>query len=179
MSKNLLSLLLAVASFAVYYLLINPLYTGAGSVWQPEYSVESLQSLNKEYDVTLEQVNGLKAQANTLRTDYEKITDDQKQKMKLMVPDSVDKVRLLDEVSTMMQEAGFASQSLNVAESGGQIPGYNISFNVKSNYDDFKSLMEVFEKSLRLYSVQSVNFSTPDTGLTTYSVVLSTYYLKK
>ena len=112
--------------------------------------------------------------------DYAKVSDDDKQKMKIMVPDSIDKVRFLDEVSNMIEDAGFSAKTLNVAEGGtGDLPAYTVSFNVKSNYDNFKSLMDVFEKSMRLYSVQSVNFTTSNEGLTTYNATLSTYYLKK
>lgn len=183
MSKNLLSLLLVVATFAVYYLAIGPLYKGTGGVWQPEQSIQSLQVLNKQYDETLAQADGLRSQAESLKADYTRISDEQKAQMAVMVPNSIDKVRLLDELSNVLEDAGFSSKDLSVSDGITQNPGMgsaSVSFKVKTNYTTFKQLMNTFEKSLRLFSLQSVTFSAPEKegDLISYDVRLETYYLK-
>lgn len=182
MSKTLLNLLLIVATFAVYYLVIGPVYTGMGGVWQPAESVQSLKLLNTQYDETLAQADNLYSQAETLRSQYARISNDQKEMMKVMVPDSIDKVRLLSEVNNVFAQTGFTPNELAYSE-GNSTPTrgvVNISFSVKTNYTRFKQLMDVFEKSMRLFSVQSVTFETPEKEgePTSYQVKLETYYLK-
>ena len=47
-------------------------------------------------------------------------------------------------------------------------------------YENFKKLMDTFEKSMRLFSIQAVSFTAPekDGDLTSYDVKLQTYYIK-
>jgi hypothetical protein len=183
MSKSLLYLLLIISTFAVYYLIIGPLYTGTGGVWQPAESVQALQVLNRQYDETLMQADSLRAEAQTLQKEYQNISDDQKAEMKIMVPDSIDKVRLLSEVSSILVQSGFSAQDLAYSEGAVRTDGRGsaaLSFTVKTTYPRFKELMDTFEKSMRLFSIQGVTFSAPDkeTDLTSYSVRLETYYIK-
>lgn len=184
MSKNLLNLLLIVTIFATYYLAIGPLYSGAGGVWQPSNSIGALQAMNTQYDATLGQADGLYSQAQTLRAQYANVSADQKAKMEIMVPNSIDKIRLLDEVNSIGRQTGLAFDSLAYSEgaSGGTSPlgTAGVTFTVKTNYSKFKELMDNFEKSLRLYSIQTVSFSgaVKDGDLITYQVKLGTYYLK-
>jgi Tfp pilus assembly protein PilO len=186
MSKNLLNLLLVVTVFAMYYLVIGPIYSGTGGVWQPKDSIQSLRTINAQYDETLAQADGLYNQAQTLRAQYANVSPEQKAKMEIMVPNSIDKIRLLDEVDNLGRQTGLIFDSLAYAEGAASGAGSvalgsaSISFTVKTNYPKFKELMDNFEKSLRLFSVQNVSFSAPskEGDLTSYQVKLNTYYLK-
>lgn len=183
MSKNLLNLLLIVGTFAVYYLLIGPVYKGVGGVWQPAESVQSLRELKNQYDETLNQADNLFTQAETLRSQYSRVTDEQKAKMKVMVPDSIDKVRLLSEVYNISVLAGIPFNELAYSEGPSTSNGRGsagISFTVKTTYPKFKVLMDTFEKSLRLFSIQSVTFAAPERegDPTAYQVKLETYFIK-
>lgn len=184
MSKNLLHLLLIIASFSLYYVAIKPLYTGVGGVMQPEKSIQTLSALNTQYDDTLSKADDIMRQAETLRAQYAKITSEDKAKMAIMVPDSVDQVHLLSEVRGIGEDAGFALTDILFTEGGtGGVSSRSaafISFSVKTTYPRFKVLMNNFEKSLRLFSIDSVTFAVPtkEGDLTTYQVKLQTYYLK-
>lgn len=182
MSKKLLNLLLLVATFALYFLLIGPLYKGVGGVWQPAESVQSLKELNDQYNETLKQAEDIFTQAETLRSQYSRISNDQKEKMSVMVPDSIDKVRLLSEVNSIINQSGMYASELAYTE-GPQTAGRGsagISFAVRATYPQFKALMDNFEKSMRLFSIQNVTFSVPDTegDLIPYQVKLETYFIK-
>lgn len=171
------------STFAVYYLLINPLYNGVGGVWQPAQSVTQLRTLNAQYDDTLKQADTLSNQADVLKSQYAKVSTDQKDKMAIMVPDSIDKVRLLSEVVNIEKQTGFTFGELAYSEGSSLSNGRgsaDISFSVKTTYPRFKELMDAFEKSMRLYSIQSVAFTTPEHegDLTNYQVKLETYYIK-
>lgn len=183
MSKNLLNLLLIVATVAVYMLAIKPLYTGQGGVIQPEKSIKDLSNLNSQYDNTLEKAGSLVDQANDLRSEYDAVSPEDRAKLAVMVPDKINKLQLLDEVGRIAEEAGFVLNELSYSEIGSSAPGRgsaSISFSVKTNYVQFKKLMDTFEKSMRLFSIGNVEFNVPEKEdeLTTYRVRLETYFLK-
>ncbi len=183
MSKKLLYVLLGLGSFVIYYQGIRPLYFGEGEIWQPAAGIQSLRDLNAEYDQTIQEAETLKAQADSLKADYTAIPENQVKEMQVMVPDSVDKVRLLSEMSKVLTSQGFSSQSLSITEEAGGTDGkgaYSVSFNVKTTYPRFKELIETFEKSMRLLSVRTVSFTAPEKegDLISYDVKFITYYLK-
>jgi hypothetical protein len=183
MSKNLLNLLLIVAIFAMYYLVISPMYKGTGGVWQPQQSITMLKEMNKQYDETLAQAESLSVQAEQLKSDYARISDEDKAKMAIMVPDSIDKVRLLSEVVNVASKIGMPLNELSYAEGASNQSGRGsalVSFTTKTTYAKFKEFIDAFEKSMRLYSIQSVSFSAPDKEgeLINFQVKLETYYMK-
>lgn len=183
MSKNLLNLLLVVATVAVYLMAIKPLYTGQGGIVQPEQSVKDLMTLNKQHDEALEKAESAMSQADSLKAKYERVSDEDKAKMAIMVPDKIDKVRLLSEVLNVAQDAGFFLSDLSYSEGGNASGGKSavtVSFSVKTTYERFKALINNFEKSMRLYSVDSVSFTSPEKegDMITFQVKLQTYYLK-
>ncbi len=183
MSPKLLNLLLIVFSFTLYYLVISPLYSGIGAIWQPEKSIAALKTLNAQYDQTLSQAEGLLKQADQLRKEYNALDASSKEKMLRMVPESVDPIRLLSEVDRIAAESGIGLASVSYAD----IPqatkfagAYQLSMSVKTSYPKFKEFMRNYENSLRLFTLQSVNFSAPEKegDLITFQVRLLTYYLK-
>ncbi len=184
MSKNLLNLLLAVGTFSIYYLVISPLYTGVGSVWQPEQGITTLQSTNTQYDSTLLQVEGLYKQAETLRSQYASLSEESKQKMSVMVPEIIDPVRLVSEVSSIGLVSGVMLRDLDVTElsavTGSARGGYRVGFTVDTTYTKFKELMHNFETSMRLFSIQGVSFtvSPKDDSIMSFQVKLETYTMK-
>lgn len=183
MSKNLLNLLLIVSTFALYYLVINPLYNGVGGVWQPAMSIKSLQELNSGYTEALTQADSLYAQAETLQAQYSRVSNDQKSKMALMVPDQIDKVRLLSEVTNIINTSGLGVRELAYSDGPTNQAGKgvaSVSFSVRATYPQFKALMENIEKSLRLFSIQSVAFAAPtrEGEGVSYQVKLDTYFMK-
>lgn len=182
MSKNLLNLLLVVVTFAMYFLVIGPLYKGTGGVWQPEQSIKSLREMNSQYNVTLEQAESLFAQAETLKNQYSKISEEDKAKMKIMVPDSIDKVRLLSEMVNISSITNMPYSDLSYSDGTNQ-PGRGsatISFSVETSYPKFKEFIDAIEKSMRLFSIQNVSFAAPEKegDPIKFQVKLETYYMK-
>ena len=109
MSPKLLNILLIVASFAVYYLLIGPLWTGAGSIWSPSRGgVSTLKTEAASYQETVSQAETLFAKGKDLRNQYMAIDDETKQKMIQMVPQKVDPIRLLSEFDGIAASSGVS-----------------------------------------------------------------------
>ncbi|MSR71528.1 MAG: hypothetical protein EXS50_02590 [Candidatus Taylorbacteria bacterium] len=185
MSKNLVNLLLLVASFAIYYLVLSPLYSGGGAIWAPEKSVTALRVLSMQYDDTISQAETLTKQAEDLRNQYNAIPDDAKDNMKIMVPEYIDPVRLVSEISTIANITGVSLDDTSYSESppivNSNKGAYTVSFSVKTSYEKFKELMHNYETSLRLITIKSVTFNVPDKqeGTINFQVKLEAYYVKK
>lgn len=183
MSPKLLNIFLIIASFATYYILIGPLWTGAGTVWSPKQGIVDLRNSEAQYSSTVSQAEGLFNQGKDLRSQYEAIDEETKLKMIQMVPSSVDPVRLLSEVNNIAGQSGIALAGVTYSEGvvADKLRGsYDLAFTVKTSYPKFKEFMRNYETSLRLFTLQSVTFSAPDKAedLINFQVKLRTYYLK-
>lgn len=185
MSKKLLYTLLAITSFALYYVVINPLYSGIGNIWQPEAGVTLLRAQNSEYEKTLTKAESLISESKDLRTKYDAVSPEVKEKMKLMVPakKDIDPVRLVSEVNSIANQEGLVISDLSYGEGSvttGNRGSYVLSFSIKTTYTKFKELMQSYETSLRLFTIQSVQFIAPeaDSNITTFQVKMETYYIK-
>lgn len=175
----------------LYYFVISPLYSGVGMLWQPQQGIKSLRSLDAQYDEALSQAEELYAQAETLGNEYKSIDADLKTKMKVMVPDMVDPVKLLSEVTGIANQKGIALSDLRYAKDGGnssqakEVPesgsgSYTVSFSAATNYVKMKDLLESLETSLRLFTVTRVTLETPTEGgsLNEFEIELKTYYIQ-
>lgn len=181
MSSLLFKILLVVFPIVLYTQLISPLYSGGGSIYQPEKSITDLKDLSLQYDSTIKQAATLVNQADDLKNQYTNLSPEAKANLSVMIPDAVDQIRLLDEVDSIIKEAGFSSNDIGISEIGDKDKaGYAISFTTKGSYSKFKNLLHAFQTSLRLYTVDSISFNAPTVSgdLITFQVRLETYYMK-
>ncbi len=183
MSKLLYNLLMIAGSIALYFLLINPLYTGVGSIYQPDKGITTLKSINDSYDIADTQAKAITDQASAIISSYHKIPKDSLDKMKTMLPDKVDPIRLMSEVNLIINSNGFSASDLGYGKQGSTdgsgVSSYSISFSVKGSYSKFKDLLKKFENSMRIYNIVSLNFNVPPDGPTDqyiYKVNMETYY---
>lgn len=183
MSPNIFKLFLIVLIASLYMIAIKPLYTGVGTLWAPDQSVTALKQLNGEYDAILAQAEALVSQADKMRGEYVKVDTTTKEKLAVMVPDTIDAPRLVNEVNAIAEGAGLSLTDLTYSQSSTADPlrgSYVVSFGVKTTYARFKELMRLYENSLRLFSIQLVSFSAPlkEGDPVNFQVKLETYYLK-
>ena len=186
MSPRLINILLAVSSFALYYLVIGPIYSGVGTIWQPENGgIKALKASNVQYDQTIKEAQALSGQAAALNNQYVAINDTSKKTMLIMVPKAIDPVRLLSEMNVIASQSGVSLGSISYADmpTATKLAGaYDISFSVKTTYPKFKEFMRYYEKSMRLFTLQNVSFTAPtksdSSDLINFQVKLRTYYLK-
>ena len=190
MSRPLKIIFLILASGSLYYYLISPLYTGVGDYYKPDKGITSLKSLDKDYDATLLQAQGISARAEGLKRTYKAITDEDKQKLNIILPETVDQVVLLNEVNTIFNKSGFKIDSLTynkgVSRFAGNIGAYTLIISTKGTYEHFKNLVHNLETSMHFYTIKSLGFSTPlkdgeikDREPMVFSLKLETYYLKQ
>ncbi len=164
MSPKILNILLVVLSGVLYMYVIDPLYTGNGTLWVPSGSISTLKALNEQYSATLAQIDTVQQGVDGLHNDYSKLSVEDQEKIKTMLPNTVDEIKLRHEVLTIAAKSGLgvALQNLNVKKS--QIPYkgypyYVVTFSLQSRYTPFKKLIEAYDRNLRFYNLETVSLS--------------------
>ncbi len=197
MSPKLLTVLLVLVPTFLYYGFIKPLHYGTtGFVWTPEYSIPQLQSQNVSYKNALNQITEVQRGAAKLNTDYLAVSPELKIKSKIMIPDEVNVLKLINEVKAIADNAGVSVGQVTVTEDkiykNRNLGSYVVVFNLKARYPAFKKLMEAYEKNMRFYVINAISIKRPDEGQTgdagvvvfdkealTISVSFRVFYLKK
>lgn len=178
MSPKVLNIFLLVISYILYSYVVSPLYFGKESVISFGENVPALIKLNNTYDATLSEVEVIIKGAKDAKAQYESISSDDRKNMLIMVPESIDEIKLMKELTLSVVDTGIPLDGMAVKEKGGG--EYAVSFSVITTYTKFKMYMNYWENSMRLYSLKSVSFNpgkTEDDEIK-FSVELSTYYMK-
>lgn len=198
MSPKLLNILLILTPVILYFGYIDPFYNGTpGLIWTPDKSIFVLQADNQQQIASLDKVDTFASDVKRVYKSYTEIDPDTKLKVETMLPDQIDPIGLQNEVEAIASKKGIALGSIAVksnAESRNNITlgAYSVIFDMKAHYSVFKDFMDVYEKNMRYYVLDSVRIKRPDkkkTGDSTkvdqeddslllISVVSKVYYLK-
>ena len=168
MSPKLLNILLVLAPLVLYYGYLNPLYTGEeGFIWTPPQSIFALKARNDQYANAINQIDLIAEGANKLTKDYNAIDPEILAKTKILLPDSIDPIKLRNEVISIANKSGIAIRGLKLEPDSKTIDpslgSYTIAFSINAHYEPLKQLLEAYERNLRLYSpevfsiVQTIN----------------------
>lgn len=182
MSPKILNSLLLLISFIMYNKVIDPLYFGSESpFFNPEENVPSLVKKIDTYDATIKEVKNIINKATEAKKQYEAISVEDKKKMLLMVPTSIDDIKLLKELTLSGDpEKGTGLPIDNLGAKDKTNGEYSVSFSVLTTYDNFKKYMEYWENSLRLYTINSITFGPGKTedDVIKFTIDMTTYYMK-
>ena len=178
-------LMLVVFLFA-YKLVISPVKVSINSEIkimnenkkiQKLYLVETLKNINK------------------YKEDYLNLSDDDKKKIEIMIPNLNDSGKLFTDIELLVSKKGFILNSLEISslpenksskirkgedkesslddEIGTIILKLDVS---NSSYKNFKKLLDAFENNLRILDVSNIGFSLENSSIT---FEIKTYYFKK
>jgi hypothetical protein len=164
MSPKLLNILLIILPVSLYFGYIDPAYTGApGLIWTPEASIVALQSQKVQHENALDQINLVESEVNKTYKDYLSLDKEIKEKVEIMLPDSIDQFKLRNEVTSIANKTGVAIGGLKVTEmsrfKNPNVGGYKISFSVKCNYAALKNLTESYETNKRFFTIDTIGIS--------------------
>ncbi len=182
--KLLLPILIIILAIALFFGLTQPLIS-SGTTADP--GITELQSEKKVLETALETAKQSAQKLSELETQYNAITEEQKAALENVLPNTIDEVRLiiyiqnigtqnktpLKGVSVLVGEGGSVNAAAMPSEAGTELvrAGYEpvaVSFTVKATYNQFLSLVEKLEKSLKIFDITSVEFSSTDTKAGTY-----------
>ena len=176
--KLLLPVLIIILGIALFFGLPQPLLS-SGSTADP-----GIAELKQEKEVLESALNTARLAAEkltVLETQYNAITPEQKAALQNVLPNTIDEVRLIIYVQNIGMQNKTLLKGVAVAQATGAggsarnapsetgvalvAAGYepvSISFTVKATYNQFLSLVEKMEKSLKIFDITSVEFSSAD-----------------
>jgi hypothetical protein len=179
-------------SALIFFGYVNPVYrTSTDKDGNPDNVLELKNVLSQYSSVLANQVE-LKNKVDDLTKRRDRISQENIDSLKRMLPESVDNVRLIVEIEKIVKDysaQGFKSVNINKlqgsADSSGAVVSegdkYNslaINFTVAMSYENFIRFLQRLESNLRLADITNISFSANDFGNYDFSVSLKTYWLK-
>lgn len=197
MFKYLTSLILFSLAILTLVLFANPLYT----------EVNKLKSEQADYNSALGNSKSLENERDKLTAEYSTISPENLERLRKMLPDNVDNIRLILEIEKMALPYGMVlrdvkysatpdgsasdtAQAISSGTSSGtgnqDYGSWDLEFSVTGTYTNFLSFLKDLESNLRIIDVASINFSsatslTPNKSMPesyTYNFRIKTYWLK-
>lgn len=190
--KYFLSLLFIAVSITVFVVIIKPDYN-------------DLQVTRQAVDLAntnLQTASNLAKSRDELITKYNSISKNDLDNLKILLPDSVDNIRLIIQVNSLATKNGlsllrnvdYQTDQQAIAATTLQDPSasklpygeFSISFQTTGQYKNFLAFISDLEQNLRLVDVVKVDFVPSDAATAqssaismTYKVTLKTYWLKQ
>jgi regulatory protein YycH of two-component signal transduction system YycFG len=171
--KSLTPLLIIALAFATIYWFAYPTYKG----------LDTLKDQKKELQDAIARADKASTQLVEKRNRYESFSDEHKQWVASILPDKIDNLRWIVELSSVASRHGGKVADVRVVEDprgpSAEIGAVNISFKTTMPYDKFLTFLTDLQRSLKLTDVVSADFQTAEkTNTYDYTVNLRTYWLK-
>ncbi len=200
--KAIISIILIAASIAFFVFFTKPQWT--------ELKANRLEV--EKLNIAQENAKKLKARIDGLSKIRSSITDQDHEKIKKMIPDNVENVKLIIDFDNMLQDLVAQNKTEALYKSAGdtgkisidnpkitqgttvldgtfdatQLGVADFSFSVSLTYQDFLDFLRRIENSTRVFDVESISFSAPNSSgvkdpnniVYTFNIALKTYWLK-
>lgn len=187
MNRNITALILLVLAVGVYFT-----YT-SGQI----AALQSIEAVNSQYSMAIADAEKLIKVRDSVLNQYNAISDTDKARLDKIVPNDVDNVRLLIDISGIAARHGLTASDITTSadtkSSGGSaqtVPNptiasgqglstVTVTFNVTTGYANFIAFLQDLERSLRILDVTNITLAASDNGNYTYGVTLDTYWLNQ
>src|ERR1035437_9017270 len=185
MNRNITALILIVLAVGIYFT-----YT-SGQITV----LKSIQAENNQYLSAIDNATKLIKLRGTVLDQYNAISAGDKARLDNLVPDNIDNVRLIIDISGIATRHGITAAGIKTSAdtaastpkqtasnqtsvTGGGLSTVTVTFNVTTTYVNFIAFLQDLERSLRILDVTSITLSASANGIYTYGVTLNTYWLK-
>ncbi|MFA6397737.1 MAG: hypothetical protein WDK96_02730 [Candidatus Paceibacterota bacterium] len=197
MTRFILPIILIGVSITAFLGFINPNYTTA----------KSLQAEVDTYNSALTNAKELQKARDSLNEKYTSFSESDLEKLKRLLPDNIDNIRLIIEIRGIANQYGMEIQdpkydvlkkeapiqgqattetAASIAEKNKGYGSFDLSFSTSGTYNNFINFIKDVEKSLRVVDISSVTFSSETGGglipkssdFYKYDIKVKTYYLK-
>lgn len=191
MNKNLTPLILIVLAVGIYFTFTRVKID----------ELQAIRQVNAQYEQALKNSEKLVKVRDSVRDNYNKISQDDQERLEKILPDNVDNVRLIIDVSGVAARHGIVMKNVKtttpkdasepVVDSGigqdmsgqtqtqGSYSTVTLSFDVSSNYQNFLNFLKDIEASLRIIEVSKITIKSTETGVYDYNVEIKTFWLKQ
>jgi|SRR3989338_2211634 len=190
MGKTIIALVGLIAAGGIFFFYTKPTYDGAGTV----------RGQISQYDAALQKAAELQQIKQALLAKFNALPETDKSRLKKLLPDHVDNVRLILDLDHMAsrnqmalqnvvvsapQEAEAAQTAVGaVGASRQKYDSLTMKFTTQGTYPQFLQFVLDMEQSLRLVELVSLKISSGAVGgsgsepLYVYDVTIRTYWLK-
>ncbi|OGI73633.1 hypothetical protein A3D42_01470 [Candidatus Nomurabacteria bacterium RIFCSPHIGHO2_02_FULL_41_18] len=194
MFKFITPVILITISIAVFFTFTGPLYQ----------DVSSIRRESESYNEALGNSKTLENERDKLTQKYNSLGGENLDRLKKMVPSTVDNIRLVLEIEKLAMAYGMGLKDVRYdtvekspAEDGIVVEDmalfeeslkdygvWNLEFSIEGTYDNFMNFLKDLENNLRLVDVVSIDFSSgssvggASSNLYKYSFNIKTYWLK-
>lgn len=195
MSRFLLPIILIGASLAIFMVFVRPLYS----------DISNLKAEVASYDEALANSKALLNERDKLTQKFNSITTTDLERIKKLLPENVDNIRLILEIEKIALPFGMALRDVKysptktsevASPSGVQAPAsissqkeygvFDLEFSTTGSYTNFLNFTKALESNLRIVDIASVEFSSDagGAGVATanspyrYNFKIKTYWLK-
>jgi len=184
-------------------ILIGIVITGFFAFIKPTYDQTTVINTRlASYDEALSNAKNLKNERDKLTKIYNSIDPKDLEKLRVLLPDNVDNIRLILEIEGIAKPYGMtlkdvkydaAPDTKSATTNGAQAvkqSGYgtwNLAFSTEASYTNFVSFLKDLESNLRIIDIESIDFSpsavtaganqTPSNNYK-YNIKFKTYWLK-
>jgi hypothetical protein len=178
--RRLAPIIFIVASAGIFFGFIDGQYE----------EVKALSAQRAEYERVLGQSKELLRRRAELQDSYSQISPAQTERLRKLVPDTVDNVRLILDIDTIAQNYGMRVNNISVqnednsagdravARKGQEFGTITLTFSVRADYPTFIQFLRDLESALRLVDVTAVSVDQTDQTLYSYTLTLKTYWLR-
>ncbi|MBU1557654.1 type 4a pilus biogenesis protein PilO [Patescibacteria group bacterium] len=183
MNKFIIPIILIVLSIGLFVMYIDPNYK----------EVKVLKDVNNQYQEALNKSKELRKVRDSLLEQYNSFTEEDLSRIRKLLPDNVDNVRLIMDVDSIASVYGAIirdvkinsnSESDDVRVNIADIQKYEdvtLSFSMSANYENFVKFVGDLRDSLRLVDITHLDFNPPlntESDVYKYNFTIKTYRLK-
>lgn len=186
MNRYLPFILLALAALT-FFLFIDPQYE----------TMQELREQKADNDTMLTLAEQLTRKRDELHDAYNAISPADREDLAKLLPDTVDNVRLILDISNIAEQYGIEIRDISVTREGDQLDRratnaattvnttndvgtITLSFSIDSTYEVFISFMKDLEQALRLVDIRALEINPSRGGNIFYNfnITLDTYWLR-
>lgn len=172
-------ILLIIAAIGLFVVYTNPTYQGT----------KALSAQVNAYNDALNKSQELRKVRDSLLSKRNTFSADDLQKLKEVLPDNVDNIRLIIDINNIASRHGLSLSGVNLGEisgkssktvlagsAGGPVGTVDVGFSVTTSYEGMLSFMGDLEHSMRLIDVEKLGFAG-GSDQTSYTIGIRTYWL--
>lgn len=184
-------IILILTSLGIFFGYVDPNYKGTSSVVDGDmttYGVKQLQEEYKKYNDTVANSTKVVRDRDVLLAKNNSITEANKARLVKMLPDNIDNVKLILEISDIAEKRNISLRSISVGTVAKTSDGIgadstpygtlNLKVSVNTSYENFLLFLKDLENNLRLIDIVDITFSSTDIGFYDFNISLNTYWLK-
>jgi Tfp pilus assembly protein PilO len=203
--NNIVSIIMLVASLGIVWGYARPTYQGnTGAIDFSGKSIKELKVDIKKYNEAEEKIRKVEEKKDGLQTKYNSISEENRDKLKKVLPKEIDMIRLIVDITTHASNYGMALKNIEIGKGptsnvsnysrpgeapvsssvSSRYPSADLGFEITGSYSKIVDFLGSLEKSLRIVDLSSVTIGLPgvnnvNTGNKTVAPVSNNIYLAK